>query len=193
MLPVSGSELLQVFTDGACSGNPGPGGWAWAVPDGPHGSGSEATSTNQRMELHAVLDALATLGPLHVGAIEVVSDSTYVVNCFRDGWWKGWLARGWKNSQKQPVANKDLWAPLIEHYRLRERTPGAVRFRWVKGHSGHPMNDRVDELAVVASHAQHGRLIVGLRDSAANVSPVSFQDDPAPGAKSDSGDQGHLF
>lgn len=130
-----------VYTDGACSGNPGPGGWGWVVPDGPSGSGGEQASTNQRMELAAVLNAVRTLpGPLHI-----VSDSTYVVNCFRDSWWKGWIKRGWKNSQKKPVANRDLWEPLIELYQERELT-----FEWVKGHSGDQWNDRADELAVAA-------------------------------------------
>lgn len=138
---------MTVFTDGACSGNPGPGGWAWAVaPDGsPCGSGGERQSTNQRMEVTAVLEALRTLGPAH-RSIEVVSDSTYVVNCFRDNWWKGWIARGWLNSQRKPVANQELWKPLIEIVRGH----GDVRFRWVKGHSGDPMNDLVDRLAVAA-------------------------------------------
>jgi ribonuclease HI len=138
---------LTVFTDGACSGNPGPGGWAWAVaPEGtPSASGGEARTTNQRMEIYAALDAVRTLGPDHT-AIEVVSDSTYVVNCFRDNWWRGWLARGWINSQRKPVANRDLWEPLIELY----RDHGGVTFRWVKGHSGDRMNDLVDRLAVAA-------------------------------------------
>lgn len=147
-----------VFTDGACAGNPGPGGWAWAVDSGPSGSGCEAASTNQRMEVMAVLDALTTLLPLH-DEVEVVSDSTYVVNCFRDRWWAGWTARGWKNSQKQPVANQDLWKPLIGLYRVNDRR---VVFRWVKGHSGHPMNDLVDALAVRAAQLQEGRVVTGI-------------------------------
>ena len=142
-----------VYTDGACSGNPGPGGWAWAVaPDGePRGSGGAVHTTNQRMEIQAVLEALRTLGA-QPGAIEVVSDSTYVVHCFRDNWWRGWLARGWKNSQKQPVANRDLWEPLIDLVRSR---PG-ISFRWVKGHSGDRMNDLVDQIAVVAAKGPFG-------------------------------------
>ncbi|MGD9702310.1 MAG: ribonuclease H [Acidimicrobiia bacterium] len=141
-------SVLTVYTDGACSGNPGPGGWAWAVaPDGEEfASGGAAHTTNQRMEIQAVLEALRTLGDTP-GTIEIVSDSTYVVNCFRDAWWKGWLARGWKNSQRQPVANRDLWEPLIELVRDR----GDVSFRWVKGHSGDFMNDVVDRLAVEAA------------------------------------------
>jgi ribonuclease HI len=139
-----------VYTDGACSGNPGPGGWAWAVPDGPFASGVEARSTNQRMEIKAALEAVDA----HDGRLEVVSDSTYVVNCFRDRWWEGWLRRGWVNSQKKPVANRDLWEPLIDRYRGRQHE---ITFRWVKGHSADPMNDLVDRLAVEASLTQVGR------------------------------------
>ena len=146
-----GASNIVVYADGACSGNPGPGGWAWAVaPDGARsGSGGEAHTTNQRMELTAVLQALRTLGgeaDATGAGLLVVSDSQYVVNCFRDRWWEGWLARGWRNSQRQPVANRDLWEPLIDVVRTR----GDVEFRWVKGHSGDPMNDLVDELAVRA-------------------------------------------
>jgi len=137
---------LEVWTDGACSGNPGPGGWAWATKDGRQGSGGEAKTTNQRMEVSAALRAIEALA----GPLIVVSDSTYVVNCFRDEWWRGWLARGWVNSQKKPVANRDLWEPLIEAFRER----GDISFRWVKGHSGDPMNDLVDQLAVEAGKAQ---------------------------------------
>ena len=142
---------VVVYTDGACSGNPGPGGWAWAVaPDGvPSGAGRDAATTNQRMEINAVLEALRTLGVAPPGAtpspIVVVSDSTYVVNCFRDRWWVRWQANGWRNSKKQPVANDDLWRPLVE---LVGRLD--VTFTWVKGHSGDRMNDLVDRLAVAA-------------------------------------------
>jgi len=139
-----------VFTDGACKGNPGPGGWAWAVPGGQWASGAEAQSTNQRMEVRAALEALRALN----GPVEVWSDSTYVVNCFRDRWWEGWRKRGWTNSQKKPVANRDLWEPLIELYLARHPCP---QFRWVKGHSGDPMNDLVDRLAVEASATQRAR------------------------------------
>ena len=149
--PSGGPTPLVIYTDGACSGNPGPGGWAWAVaPDGePNASGGEAATTNQRMEIYAVLDALRAHAPLADGGppvpIEIVSDSTYVVNCFRDRWWVKWERNGWTNSKKQPVANVDLWKPLIELVRA-----GDVTFRWVKGHSGDPMNDLVDRLAVEA-------------------------------------------
>jgi ribonuclease HI len=132
----------RVWTDGACSGNPGPGGWAWALDEVSFASGSAARTTNQRMEIQAALEAvLANDGPLLV-----VSDSTYVVNCFRDRWWQGWLDRGWTNSAKKPVANRDLWEPLVGLYVDR----GDVAFSWVKGHSGDRMNDMVDGLAVAA-------------------------------------------
>ncbi|MBV8957831.1 MAG: hypothetical protein JO087_03610 [Actinobacteria bacterium] len=139
-----------VYTDGACQGNPGPGGWAWAVPGGRFRSGADPATTNQRMEIKAVLDAVTTLE----GPLEVVSDSTYVVNCFRDRWWEGWLARGWKNSAKKPVANRDLWEPLIGAYRS---DAARIRFTWVKGHSNDAMNDVVDRLAVEAAATQQGR------------------------------------
>ena len=141
------SSRTVVYTDGACSGNPGPGGWAWVIPGGRYRSGPEPHTTNQRMELAAALDAVRSID----GAVEVVSDSTYVVNCFRQGWWKGWLSRGWVNTKKQPVANRDLWEPLIEIYRARP-----ITFRWVKGHGGDEWNDLADRLAVRASATQEG-------------------------------------
>lgn len=97
------------------------------------------------MELTAVLEAVGSLA----GSLDIVSDSTYVVNCFRDRWWEAWLRRGWVNSANKPVANRDLWEPLVELYQQRQLT-----FRWVKGHSGDPWNDRADELAVEARDSQ---------------------------------------
>jgi ribonuclease HI len=139
--------MVLIYTDGACSGNPGPGGWAWAVaPSGePQANGGEEHTTNQRMELTAVIEAIKSVPADE--PVEIRSDSTYVVNCFRDEWWKGWLARGWRNSQKQPVANRDLWEPLINM--VNER--GNVTFSWVKAHNGDPLNELVDQLAVAAS------------------------------------------
>ena len=138
-----------VYTDGACRGNPGPGGWAWVVPDGPFGAGPASDTTNQRMELQAALEAVRAIE----GPIEIVSDSTYVVKCFQDKWYEGWLRRGWVNSAKKPVANRDLWEPLVEL--VLER--GDVTFRWVKGHAGNKWNDMADALAVEASHTQQDR------------------------------------
>ena len=136
---------VVVYTDGACSGNPGPGGWAWAVaPDGtPSAAGGEPLTTNQRVEITAVLEALRALGG--DGPVAVVSDSTYVVNCFRDKWHVRWVANGWRNAKKQPVANADLWRPLIQLVEDND-----VTFRWVRGHSGDRLNDLVDQLAVAA-------------------------------------------
>ncbi|MGI8491745.1 MAG: ribonuclease H family protein [Acidimicrobiales bacterium] len=157
------SEPTTVFTDGACQGNPGPGGWAWAVPDGSFASGHAAHTTNQRMEIQAALEAVKALD----GPLEVVSDSTYVVNCFRDRWWEGWLERGWRNSQKKPVANRDLWEPLIGEYLA---DPDRIRFRWIKGHSNHVMNDLVDRLAVEAAARQRSRR--GARPPAFDLPPA---------------------
>ncbi|MGI9606345.1 MAG: ribonuclease H family protein [Acidimicrobiales bacterium] len=134
-------ERRVVYTDGACSGNPGPGGWGWVSPDEMWASGAEDPSTNQRMEVQAVLHAIGAIE----GPLQIVSDSTYVVNCFRDEWWVGWERRGWRNSQKKDVANQDLWKPLIALYKQRD-----VTFRWVKGHAGDRWNDEADRLAVEA-------------------------------------------
>ena len=150
MLDRAPKDAVVVYTDGACSGNPGPGGWAWAVaPLGePSGAGAENPSTNQRMEVKAVIEALRTLHVID-GVLEVRSDSTYVVNCFRDKWWQGWLAKGWLNSQRKAVANQDLWEDLFTE--VVKRGANKTVFTWVKGHSGEPMNDLVDALAVEAA------------------------------------------
>lgn len=147
------SGTVVVYTDGACRGNPGPGGWAWAIPGGRYASGAEGHTTNQRMEITAVLEALRALRPEGPEAIDVVSDSTYVVKCFTDRWWEGWQRRGWTNSQRKPVANRDLWEPLLA-LALAPDVP--VTFRWVKGHSGDRWNDRVDELATLAADTGAG-------------------------------------
>jgi ribonuclease HI len=141
---------VTVFTDGSCLGNPGRGGWAWAVPDGPFASGAESATTNQRMEMTAVLEALRSLD----GPLLVASDSAYVVNCFQQRWWEGWQRRGWRNSQGAPVANQDLWEPLLA---LALDPSRSVKFRKVQGHSGDPMNDLVDQLAVEAATSGRGR------------------------------------
>ena len=140
-------EPTVVYTDGSCLGNPGPGGWAWAVPGGAQESGGEPHTTNQRMEVTAVVQALRGIsGPLHV-----ISDSTYVVNCFRQRWWEGWLRRGWRNSAGKPVANRDLWETLLS---LALDDGRSVTFGWVRGHSGDPMNELVDQLATSAAAQQ---------------------------------------
>lgn len=138
-----------VYTDGACRGNPGPGGWAWALDDERFAAGFDPDTTNQRMEILAAYQAVRSLD----GALEIRSDSTYVVNCFVKRWYRGWHSRGWLNSQKQPVANRDLWEPFIDLVLLRDD----VRFTWVKGHSTDTMNQLVDRLAVEASRTEEGR------------------------------------
>jgi len=153
-------DKMTVYTDGACRGNPGRGGWAWAVPEGPYASGADPATTNQRMEITAALEALRfwTAKPPSAiaqppSSIEVVSDSTYVVNCFKDRWWQGWQRRNWRNTANKPVANRDLWEPLID---LALASEAQVTWRWVKGHSGDRWNDRVDELATLAADRGRG-------------------------------------
>jgi ribonuclease HI len=123
------------------------------VPGGAYASGAERRTTNQRMEITAVLRALRALTPDAPDGIEVVSDSNYVVKCFTDAWWKGWERRDWRNAQGKPVANRDLWEPLLA---LALHGGVEVDFRWVKGHSGDRWNDRVDELATQAADSGVG-------------------------------------
>lgn len=149
------SGSIIVWTDGACLGNPGPGGWAWARSPQNFASGHERETTNQRMELLAVIEALAA----HLGPVEIRSDSTYVVHCFRDRWWAGWRSRGWRNSQGKPVANQDLWAELIAE--VVDRRPGEISFTWVKGHADDAMNNVVDELATTAARLQSATVSEG--------------------------------
>ena len=161
--------LMIAYTDGACSGNPGPGGWAWAVDGGPSDSGGEIASTNQRMEVQAVLEALRVLLPASgagVGRVRIVSDSTYVVNCFKQSWFAKWERNGWRNSQKQPVANQDLWKPLVA---LVKVNMDRIEFVWVKGHSGNTMNDFVDRLAVAAAKQAALGLTEGQMSAAPNL------------------------
>lgn len=155
-----------VYTDGACRGNPGPGGWAWALDDDHYASGYDPATTNQRMEVLAAYQAVLALP----GPLEVRSDSTYVVNCFVQRWHRGWRAKGWRNSQRQPVANRDLWEPFIDH--VLER--GDVTFTWVKGHSTDEMNQLVDRLAVEASRSGAGEV------AGAVSAPVEVAAPPTP-------------
>ncbi len=135
--------LVEIHTDGACSGNPGPGGWAAILRYGDHEreiSGSEPHTTNQRMELLAAIKALQALRkPAHV---KLHSDSAYLINCFRQRWHDNWARNGWLTKQKTPVTNRDLWEELV-------RLSGIHEVEWVKvaGHSGDPLNERADELA----------------------------------------------
>ena len=132
--------------------------------DGQHDAGGELDTTNQRMELTAVLRAIETLS----GPLEVISDSTYVVNCFNDRWYDGWIARGWKNAQKKPVANRDIWEPLIELYleRIDE-----LSFTWVKAHSGIEFNEVADQLAVAEVAKLKERLLGEEALEASDIGP----------------------
>lgn len=143
--------MRVVHTDGSCRGNPGPGGWAWAEGPARYASGAEAHTTNQRMEVTAVIEALRANPD---GPLEIVSDSSYVVRCFTDKWYVGWRRRGWRNSQGQPVANRDLWEALLP---LALESGREVTFSWVRGHAGDPMNEFVDSLATAAADEQRGR------------------------------------
>lgn len=140
-------KTVTIYTDGACSGNPGPGGWGAILMYGAFRkelSGGEARTTNNRMELTAVITALEALKePCEV---ELWSDSKYVIDALEKGWAKGWKARGWVKADKKPALNPDLWERLLA---LCERH--TVRLHWVKGHASNPYNNRCDELAVAES------------------------------------------
>lgn len=134
---------VTIYTDGACSGNPGPGGWAAILMYGEHRkeiSGGEQSTTNNRMELTAAIEALKHLK----GTCRVFlhTDSAYMVNCFKQRWYANWEKNGWINSKKNPVENRDLWQLLLEQTRRHQ-----VEFIKVKGHSDNEWNNRCDELA----------------------------------------------
>ena len=135
-------KRVDLFTDGACKGNPGPGGWGAILRMGAHEkemSGGEPETTNNRMEMMAVIEALNALKePCDV---TVHTDSRYVIDGMTK-WLAGWLKRGWKNAAKQPVKNDDLWRAMMEAV-----APHKVRWQWVKGHAGHAENERADRLA----------------------------------------------
>ena len=150
-------KKVEIYTDGACSGNPGPGGGG-AVLRYRSGekvyekelSGGDASTTNNRMELTAFIEALGLLKePCEV---RFCSDSQYVINGLEKGWAKSWRARGWKKADKSPALNPDLWEKALE---LAEKH--TITYVWVKGHAGHPENERCDQLAVAQSKAHGGR------------------------------------
>lgn len=143
---------VTIYTDGACSGNPGPGGYGAVLIYGKHAreiSGGEPRTTNQRMELRAAIEALRALRqPCRV---RLHSDSAYLVNCFLQRWYETWIRNGWKNRSKKPVENRDLWEELLRLGEIHE-------IEWVKvaGHAGDPLNERCDELAREAAEAAAG-------------------------------------
>ena len=140
-------KTVIVFTDGACSGNPGPGGWGVLLQwngEEKEITGGESHTTNNRMEMRAVIEALNAINqPCHV---KIHSDSALIVNAFEQGWIDGWLKRDWKKANKKPVENRDLWEEM-----LTAMQPHEVEWIKVKGHSDNVRNNRVDALAVEAS------------------------------------------
>jgi ribonuclease HI len=134
---------VSLFTDGACSGNPGPGGWGAILRSGDHErelSGGAAQTTNNRMELTAVIEGLRAVK--RPALVRIHTDSRYVMDGATQ-WLKGWKARGWKTADRKPVKNEDLWRALEAEVARHER----VAWEWVRGHNGHLENERADELA----------------------------------------------
>ena len=138
---------VELYTDGACSGNPGPGGWAYVLRHPASGaeremSGAERETTNNRMELIAVIEGLRAV--TRPSVVDVYSDSKYVLDGLKE-WLPNWKQRGWRTAAKKPVKNEDLWRTLDRLMGEHE-----LRFHWVRGHSEHPENERCDRLAVAA-------------------------------------------
>ena len=140
-------KRIKLYTDGACSGNPGPGGYGVILKYQGHTkelSGGEASTTNNRMELTAVITGLEALKePCEV---DLYSDSKYIIDAVTKGWAKSWRANKWIKSDKKPALNADLWEKLLDLLEIHN-----VNFNWVKGHAGHPENERCDQLAVQGS------------------------------------------
>ena len=135
---------IELYTDGACSGNPGPGGWGAVLRYGSREKelcGGDAATTNNRMELTAVIEGLSALK--EPCAVQLYSDSTYVVDSIKKGWVYGWQKKGWKKSDGKPALNADLWQKLLPLLAQHQ-----VELNWVRGHTGHPENERCDVLAV---------------------------------------------
>ena len=138
-------KKIDIFTDGSCSGNPGPGGWGAVLRYNnaeKELSGGEKETTNNRMELTAVISALSALKePCEV---TLTTDSKYVCDAVLQGWVYSWKSNGWRKSNKKPALNVDLWEELLRLLEIHK-----VQFVWVKGHAGHPENERCDKLAVI--------------------------------------------
>ena len=153
-------ETVIIYTDGSCLGNPGPGGYGAVLLAGENRkelSGGYKDTTNNRMELRAVIFALGTLKrPCRV---TLYTDSQYVKNAITNGWLRGWLKNGWKTAAKKPVKNQDLWRSLMPLLKDHD-----IDFRWVKGHSGHPENERCDVLARTAASGRELAHDEGARD-----------------------------
>ncbi|MDR1563424.1 MAG: ribonuclease HI [Oscillospiraceae bacterium] len=137
-------KQIEIFTDGSCSQNPGPGGWGAVLRYGGHEkelSGGCGETTNNRMELTAVIEALKCLK--EPCSVTLTTDSQYIVNAVSKGWAKAWQAKNWRKGDGKPALNPDLWAELLDLL-----TKHNVSFNWVRGHNGHPENERCDSLAV---------------------------------------------
>lgn len=136
-------KKVEIFTDGACSGNPGPGGWGAILRYNnieKELSGGEIETTNNKMELTAVIRAVQALK--EPCDIKITSDSSYVCKAFSEGWLENWVSKGWKKADKCPVLNVELWQELLDVLKRHK-----YEFIWVRGHSGHPENERCDKLA----------------------------------------------
>ncbi|MFZ4572942.1 MAG: ribonuclease HI [Phycisphaerales bacterium] len=162
---MSDEPAVELHTDGACSGNPGPGGWAYILKHAASGSvressGGEPQTTNNRMELMAVIEGLRALKKR--SRVDLYSDSQYVLNGLKE-WMQSWKKRGWKTADKKPVKNQDLWEVLDllkdEH---------ELRFHWIRGHNEHPENERCDEMAV-AEAKKFRDSGLGIRDSGSEI------------------------
>ena len=137
-------KTVTLYTDGACSGNPGPGGWGAILEYmgvEKEFSGGEAQTTNNRMELTAVIEGLKKLKEPCI--VELYSDSKYVIDALEKGWAKGWQSRGWRKADKKPALNPDLWEQLLALEQVH-----TLHYHWVKGHADNPKNNRCDQLAV---------------------------------------------
>ena len=149
--------LVVMYTDGACSPNPGVGGWGAVLVAPEHNghtrrlSGGEARSTNNRMELTAAIEGLRALK--RASRVRLVTDSRYLQQAFTEGWLEKWQANGWRNSSRKPVQNVDLWQELVVLAELHE-----IEWEWVKGHAGNPGNTEADALAVAAREQIRRRL-----------------------------------
>lgn len=148
--------IIRIYTDGACSGNPGKGGYGTIlIAEDENGTvhKKEITqgfklTTNNRMELLAAIVGLEALKK--PCTVELTSDSKYLVDAFNQKWIDGWIKKGWKGSNKQPVKNQDLWKRL-----LKAKEPHDVKFIWVKGHAGHEFNERCDQMAVASANSEN--------------------------------------
>lgn len=182
---------ILIFTDGACTGNPGPGGWGCivALPDGKvqELGGDNPQTTNNRMELMAAIRALATLErPVSVPVV-LYTDSTYVIRGITQWIW-GWRSRGWKNAEGKDVANRELWEALLQE--VTRLKPASVDWRYVRGHAGFPGNERCDQIAVAFATKKREPLYVGDRDGYFVDLDVLPEAEPLPDAKKSGGSNG---